>query len=266
MNTINDTSWITHSDAELSYRSLNELFLNQIPLIRIKNFATEAECCSFYNALKKSNFGQYEQAEPPIFKIGLSQFEAGELDSRGKTFYFRDAQTAIEKRNEIFEVAGFNPIERLISIFSDVLGKKPTIAQEEKEGEYFTGIIRQSDKSIKLHPDYGQLNGPDWKIAEVVEQLAANLFITAPDYGGHTTVFNQPWEKIDEASGRVANCYSYHRSLVQGAQYKIIAPARGDLVLFNSRNYHEVEMSSNERFTVATFIGRMSDSELIFWS
>ena len=62
--------------------------------------------------------------------------------------------------------------------------------------------------------------------------------------------------------------YGYAAELVAGADACTIAPADGDLVLFNSRNFHRVTGGGveAERVSVSSFVGLKEDGALALWS
>lgn len=143
--------------------------------------------------------------------------------------------------------------------------KKVGIAKENNYlGKYFAGLIRHINVAL-LHLDFAQLDAPDWKIGCCMEQLSWNLYIRVPKSGGECIVHNRQWCTNDEKY-KLPNSYGYDPSLVENSQTKYIAPVLGDLVLFNSRNFHQVLPGQGERITMSSFIGRVPTGDLVFWS
>jgi Rps23 Pro-64 3,4-dihydroxylase Tpa1-like proline 4-hydroxylase len=79
---------------------------------------------------------------------------------------------------------------------------------------------------------------------------------------------NLPWSEgvgkeyqMPEYSGS----YGFSTELVRGRRNFSIQPTMGDLVIFNTRNFHEVKDSVGQRFSISSFFGLNKD-EIIFWS
>ena len=64
--------------------------------------------------------------------------------------------------------------------------------------------------------------------------------------------------------------YNLPREVVAGAPTFTYAPTAGDVVLFNSRNPHEVAggplAQGRDRIGIGSFLGRMPDRSLAMWS
>lgn len=116
-----------------------------------------------------------------------------------------------------------------------------------------------------LHMDFAKYDGPDWSIGEVAHQLSWNLYIRGQSKGGECVVHNRPWKPEYEAM-KVDGSYHYNRAVVEGAEAKSNPFVEGDLVLFNSRNFHEVGDSQANRITMSSFIGRFPNQDVVLWS
>lgn len=111
-------AWETHRDQTLSKANFRKLLDNVIPVIRIKNFASPEECERIASVVAQVKFGAYEQLDPPILKIGPSQFESHEMGSQAKQHYFSSVMDAQLTCNEIYQAAEINPIARLMDMLS----------------------------------------------------------------------------------------------------------------------------------------------------
>ena len=60
--------------------------------------------------------------------------------------------------------------------------------------------------------------------------------------------------------------YIYDRALVDGARSARLQPNKGDLLLINSRCYHEVERARSDRVTYAAFVGLLPDGRFVVWA
>jgi hypothetical protein len=137
-------------------------------------------------------------------------------------------------------------------------------AVEEDGRSYFAGLIRAMSEGTQLHVDFAQHDAPDWCIADVDAQIAWNLYLTTGGTAGKCEIFNQQWNACDEVYKKSSE-YGYSKDVLKTAESHIVAPVVGRAVLFNCRNYHEVEETTNARITVGSFVGRMPD-RLVLWS
>lgn len=253
--------WATLDDSIFNNQTLEALFRNDIPAIRISQFATLEECQKLAQAAEFVGFDFYENVEPPIGRIGITQFEFG--NSR-KLEYFAAVHQAASRRQQIVSLS-FDPLERLAMLLRQHTSSKVGIAQENDNlGKYFAGLIRHINVAL-LHLDFSQLDAPDWEIGHSVAQLAWNLYLKVPKHGGECVVHNRPWCVNDEQY-KIPGSYSYDTNLVKDSEAKYITPVLGDLVLFNSRNFHQVLLGEGERITMSSFIGKMPKGNLVFWS
>lgn len=255
------TKWLTFNDCEMNQKNFQALLRNEIPSIRISKFASSEECNKLALAIEKIGFDFYKNVEPPIGRIGITQFEYG---NRGKFGYFDAVKKATTNYNQVTSLS-FDPVKRLTTILRQHVSSKVQIAYEnEVYGYYFAGLIRQINIAL-LHIDFAQLDAPDWQIGNITSQLVWNLYLKAPSQGGVCKVYNRQWQPEDEKY-KTPGSYGYDYSLVSSSEVKHNIPLTGDLVIFNSRNFHEVLPGIGERITISSFIGKMPGGDLIFWS
>ena len=78
---------------------------------------------------------------------------------------------------------------------------------------------------------------------------------------------NRP-SRVQTAPGSKVEIEGFDRSYVEGAETHVYAPAKGDVILFNSHNPHEwtAVQDGQRRMGVSTSIGRMPDGNFIYWS
>lgn len=253
-------NWGSTEDSVLSEASLTALLNNDIPSIRIKNFATSDECNHLVESAKKFGFDFYKNVSPPIGRIGITQFE----NKATKSEYF---QKSCEANTNLANIcsSNFNPVARLMEYLEKIAGFSACLAMENDQDRYFAGLIRQINTAL-LHIDYAPFDGTEWAIGKISSQLAWNLYLTPVEDGGECVVYNRPWRESDEKF-KVNGSYGYDHEVIKAADMKKIKPVIGDLVFHNSRNYHLVNQGIGERLTISSFIGQYPDSKsLIFWS
>ncbi|MEH1866386.1 MAG: hypothetical protein V7K69_15470 [Nostoc sp.] len=253
--------WETLNDCEMNSDNFQALLKNEIPSIRISNFASVSECNKLSLAIEKVGFDFYRNVEPPIGRIGITQFE---YRNRDKSGYFDAVRKTSETYKQVTSLA-FDPLKRLATILCQNVSSKVQIAYEnEVYGDYFAGLIRQINIAL-LHIDFAGLDAPDWKIGNITSQLVWNVYIKAPRQGGICKVYNRQWQPEDEKY-KISGSYGYDSSLVVNSEVKHNIPLIGDLLIFNSRNFHEVLPGIGERITISSFIGQMPSGDLVFWS
>ncbi|HLV77755.1 MAG TPA: hypothetical protein VKY53_07540 [Marinobacter sp.] len=257
--------WNELQEFELTKENLARLLNNEIPAIRIRGFATDDECAAFARAMQKANIKTYGKVA--VGYIGMAQVEY--RWDKSKQDYFADVKSAYNDQQYVFDNS-FNPMERLIERLSECWDGAVGIANEPDFGDYFAGIIRFASKGIALHADYAPFNSPGYAIEKVDSQLGWNLFVEVPSGGGVTTVHNAPWTP-EMTGGTPPPSYGLDRSVVEGAETFDYAPGKGDVVIFNSRNPHEISPgevgSDQERLQIGSFIGRLpATNELVLWA
>ena len=258
-------TWVTLEEAPLTREALAVLLLNRIPAIRMRGFADNAECTAFARAARAGPIKHYS-VTPPVGYIGMAQYEY--RWDRPKADYFRDVAVANRNLAQV-TAASFDPIARLIAQLSAVHDAPVGIGEEPGLGPYYAGIIRLASQGIKLHADFAPLNSPAYSIGRIDAQLAWNFFAEDLNEGGATIVHNAPWSPSVK-SGEIPQSYDLPRAAVAGATTFTYAPTAGDVVIFNSRNPHEVmggpADQGRDRIGIGSFIGRMPDRSLVMWA
>lgn len=256
-------TWNVITTHELTTGLLQSLFENKIAAIRVPGFIDTEICKKAVTKIKGHGIDYYENVKPKIGRIGITQFEHGNAK---KTSYLAKAPENNARREQIFS----DQPDLLYEVVNNVRkawGPDVGIAMEEGSQQYFAGLIRVIDRAL-LHLDWAKLDGSEWKIGQVSGQIAWNIYLQMGEEGGATNVYCQQWQEHHQLLKNPHN-YDYDRSIVQDCEMVKILPKQGELVLFNSRNFHEVESTSGdvERITISSFIGQINNSaKLVFWS
>ena len=256
--------WKEKRECPLTQETLTALLANEIPAIRIQAFATEEECDGFADAMRRGQM-RYYKVDHPVGYIGMAQYEY--RWGHNKKDYFDAVAKANADQKDVFQ-RSFDAMARLIDTLQSIWPAQVMVAEDEY-GPYFAGIIRFASEGIALHADYGPFNMPGYSVDKVDAQLGWNLFVEAPKAGGVTTIYNAPWtpEMADNEPPQ-----SYGLSLDDHIEIETFnySAAVDDLVLFNSRNPHEVSAgqgtSEGGRLQIGSFIDRMPDHSLVLFS
>jgi hypothetical protein len=264
--------WRSRDEPELSRQTLEALFANEIPCLRITNFASAAECRAFVDAMDAVGLNkEYQVASPSVRAlpkyIGVPQFE---YRKKSKVAYFAVVDDAYNDRDAVFAHCGFDPIARLIERVAAVVPDVPIgVAAEPGFGRYYAGIVRETTGGTNLHMDYARFSAPDYAIGANTAQIATNFYACGTAEGGETTVFNHHFEPPVPA-GNYYEISPLDPARVAASEHHTFAPAPGDLIMFNSRNPHRVHFNPNDdgtrRMGIGSFIGRRPDGSLVLWS
>ena len=260
---VQPTVWETKAPQDLSAKSLEQLFNNEIPLIRIGDFATEAECTKLIEEANRNGFSSYQDVSPRIDRIGITVFEYDKVNKLG---YFEAVNQATAVQDRITE-ASFHPRKRLMMLMRDFTDKVVRVASEEPYGNYYAGLIRRIERGTLNHIDFAPAEQPGWEVSTVVSQLSWNLYLrVSPPDQGKTTIYNRQWQPEDEHY-KIEGTYGYTQSVIEGTESVVFQPSVGDLYIFNTRNFHIVDgMQKGERVTFTSAIGLLPSNEIVFWS
>jgi hypothetical protein len=247
-------------DADL----LDRLFDNAIGGVRIRGFISAELAAALVRAVDARGFDYYKDVDPPIGRIGITQYEH-RADEAGRSDYFRLAAAASQRRRRMFASCE-DPVELVLDHLAQAWPSSVSLATEDDGSVYFAGLVRMIGSAL-LHCDWARLDAPGWRIGQVNAQITWNIYCSRADTGGDTLVYDRPWSP-DAEDALIEGSYGYRPELVRDAAVVRFAPEPTDLVLFNSRNFHLVEAGSggSPRITVSSFVGRMPDRSLVLWS
>lgn len=248
---------------ELSKDGLEAVFENEIAGLRIPGFVDAGTCRTAAQAINDHGFDYYEKLEPPLGRIGITQYEHIE----NKPPYFPRAIAAHAVREEIFAGTA-DPLALVLDAFNESWPGGAAVAREPGFGDYFAGVIRITVGGIRMHCDWGPHDAPGWEIGTVCGQLAWNIFYDMTETGGETTVYRQPWTpELEEHADPSAFGY-YLPAAVEHVQRQVNLPGRGELVIFSSRNLHTVApaLGDGVRISASSFVGLLPDRSMALWS
>ena len=252
--------WTTNAEFSLSSTSLQRLFGNEIPLIRIPQFAGLDECNGLVERASAIGFGDYQNVTPKIERLGLTVFE---YYRAGKEQYFQAVNSATQYQNRI--LGGFNPLQRIMQLLQKTTGRVVRIASEPSYGEYFAGLTRKIEQGTQLHIDFAPNEQPGWEVSNVISQLSWNLYLKVScNSHGKTHIYDCPWCPKDEQYK--LDSYGYDDQVLAGANATSFRPQVGDVVIFNTKNYHTVEPTQGHRIMFTSALGLLPSGDIIFWS
>lgn len=255
-------SWRSLAGEGLSRASLEALCRAEIPAVRCPLLSAE-ECEAVVKALPVDAFRSY--ADKPAFqtfeRFGIAQAGYGALH---RDQYFQAAIGARSARDEVVAKSGVDPLARAMERLRSDAGAEISIAREPDGREYFAGIVRRLNDGIRLHADTCRRTDSRWVIHQAVAQLSLNVFLTSFE-GGACLTYERLHEEADDATVPRGS-YIYDRRLVAEARAARLEPQRGELLMINSRCYHEVEPARSDRITYAAFVGLLPDGRFLVWA
>ncbi|MBD2409427.1 hypothetical protein FACHB389_12940 [Nostoc calcicola FACHB-389] len=259
-NKIKSTAWENNQEYPLTAESLKMLLEQRIPLIRLKEFATPEECEMLYAQTQSLNFDAYQDVSPKIERVGITVFE---YNSISKANYFQGVERATKLRDSIM-AASFNPLERIMTKFREC-GAKVRIASEPSYGSYYAGLIRKIEHGTQIHIDFAPLEQSGWEVCTIIAQLSWTLYLKlSPNSHGKTCIYDRRWQPEDEQYK--LDSYGYSDTVIADADTIAFQPYVGDVLLFNTTNFHYVEPMNGQRVAFTSMIGLLPSGEIIFWS
>jgi len=256
-------NWDLVTADKLTREQLDALFDDDIAAIQIPHFVDEHTRDAAVKGILARGFDYYRDVDPPIGRIGITQFEHRH-DTSSRIEYFRLARAATAEREAMFDGSG-DIVGLVIEALEAVWPGAVTLAGEPDGATYFAGLVRVITEGL-LHCDWAPFDAPSWAIGAVDAQITWNLYCQLPATGGTTVVYRRRWEPEAETQ-HIVDSYGYSEALVAGCPSVRIQPTPGSLVFFNSRNFHRIERSGGDlRISVSSFVGRFRDGRLALWS
>jgi hypothetical protein len=255
--------WELATVEKLDEELLDALFDNDIAGIRVSDFLGRPALRAAVRGIEGHGMDYYADVEPPIGRIGITQFEHRHSEQR-MAEYFAAAPDATARRRRIF-ADGVDPLEQVQASLRSMWPHQVRLAAEADGREYFAGLIRHISLGL-LHCDWAPFDAPAWAIGTVSAQVSWNVYCQVSSEGGATLVYDRPWNEVAQRCA-IEGSYGYTDDVVAGCRSVRLAPVAGDLIMFNSRNFHRIEHSSGgHRLSVSSFVGRQPDGDVVLWS
>ncbi|HVC36265.1 MAG TPA: 2OG-Fe(II) oxygenase [Candidatus Dormibacteraeota bacterium] len=247
---------------------LPELARNEIAAIKIGNFLCDQELAVIKTNMEDTTIAWYANKTNQQGRIGINATGFSH-ETDGKKKYFDAAPAAEEGRDEIFEGTQ-SPINKIIEFFGHGFDTKTATEPELAEARYFAGLIRAMGAKSTLHFDYAPKQLPGWSVANADEQFGLVLYLQMPTTGGELNIYDHPWTPEDENHNHdlvEKGTYGFTEGFLGDTPYASVLPAEGDLVVFKTRNFHQVDeiKSDRPRLGLTTFMSQQGGT-LSLWS
>lgn len=275
LDTVAAPSWEAHEELELTADTLQALFDNRIPAIRVRGFASAEECADVVSAIRDigmqhvyhfNNAEGDELSKIETGYIGLTHYNYRHLP---KSAYLAEVPEAYAYRNRVFGRT-FDAVQRMVDKVQAVSDRPVAVAEEtDGSGALYAGIIRDASTGGDLHADFAPFTARQLVVGRINAQIGWNAWFDHPEAGGETTIHNRLWSpEFDD--DEIPEQYPLDRALVEGAETYTYRPTPGDAIIFNTRNPHEIKGAApgdtRSRLQVGAFIGRMPEGNLVMWS
>ena len=248
------------SDA-LTYRDLVDVASGATACLRVREFFSVEYCEEVLDRLATCELGSYDETVvvPRIAKLGPAAYDYYFEDGLSEDYWDHAAQSHETRRGLVRD----DPLDLATRAIRTVWPGGVTAATVDGR-PIFAGMLREINSGARIHFDEVVREFPGVLDEPPIVQLAFNCHLAMPESGGEATVFRKRWCPDDELH---RDGYGYAYSLVANEPAQSVRPSVGDAVIFDPRNYHRVEPSSQgRRITLSFFLGITAVGRMIMWS
>jgi hypothetical protein len=258
-------NWIRKELCELNEENLNLLLNFKIPGILVEGFMPLETCAVVSQRLRDQNFDNYDHLKDiPVHHIGLCHNQWAHDE---KSIYFAKKAQAQEIIDGIYKDLGINPVEMVIQAIASKAKRQVGIFEEPGFGPYFAGAFRQFRGHGRLHIDHApsHIRQP-WAVTEIARQMTWNIYYSMSNSGGDLIIHDTIHTPQNETM-KVPGDYYFPYEVLEREDRISLRPKVGDLIIFNTQNFHEI-LGSTDGFRISqtSFIGQKKDGSLGLWS
>jgi hypothetical protein len=246
MKTAAKAAWKGVDAETLEAGDWKDLLEDRAAYLRISGFLDADWCAELVRRFVKT--------EPPVYEIRGSCHNRMELGSSVRSVLNRAREQILLRSDELnrklkdFYAGGVDPADKLRQAL-EPLGW--SAADAVKPGapylpQYVWGFPPGS--FLELHRDNVQ-EPPEVFARTFPLHLSWNVFLGVSEEGGKFCVYDRRVRAGDEAFEEGQYCYK--PELVKGLRPAGCFPKAGDLILFNSENYHKVTLTGGRSFRIA---------------
>lgn len=234
-----------------------QLATGKASAIRIANFLPAKSCKAITKLVLASELhGAYDNA-PRIHRVGGAFFEAGDSTAAALA-YLDKAPGWIETMRR--ECAPHPLPMDVLRLHLDEIWPGSAQLTRMSGRQMFAGLIRRFQPGAGAEPHQDHLEW-DARTAGIDDhpyfdaQLAANIYMKVPPRGGELVIWPVGLTRTQYEAARIPGSYGVRKELLEGTPL-VLPPRAGELIMFSSRNTHEVKPSSGgDRVASSNFIG-----------
>lgn len=260
------SNWIRQELCELTDENLNLLLDFKIPGIIIKDFLPQDICAVVADRLRASSFENYSHLKDiPVHQVGLCHNQWAKDD---KAIYFDKKAEAQEVINGIYAGLNIDPVAMVIDAIANKTKRRAGVFEEPEFGDYFAGAFRSFRGHGKLHADHApsHIQQP-WAVTEISRQMTWNIYYSMLNSGGELVIYDTI-HTAENDSMKVPGEYFFPYEVLEHEKKCLrVTPKVGDLILFNTQNFHEILGNTDGyRISQTSFVGLKKDGSLGLWS
>lgn len=257
--------WIENRLFDITDRNMNLLIEHKVPALIAKNFIPQDICEVVASRLEQTSFQNYDHLNNiPVFQIGLCHNQWAKDDF---SVYFGKKQEALKIVEDIYQGLDIDPVQKVIDMLSLKCNRQVQLFHEPGFGDYFAGAFRSFKGHGKLHVDHApsHISAP-WAVTSISKQLTWNIYYSVKHGAGELVIYDTIHTPENEKQ-KTPNDYYFPYSVLENTQHIRIKPEVGDLILFNTQNFHEIlSDEQTSRISQTSFIGLKEDGSLNLWS
>jgi hypothetical protein len=258
-------NWITHELCELTEENLNLLLNFKIPGIIIKGLLPRETCRVVADRLRAMSFENYGHLKDiPVHQVGLCHNEWAHVD---KAVYFDKKAQAQAIVDGIYEGLALDPVRMVIDAIASKANRSVGLFEEPGFGRYFAGAFRSFRGHGRLHADHApsHIRQP-WAVTEISRQMTWNVYYSMLNSGGELIIYDTIHTPENDTM-KVPGEYYFPYEVLQGRDHLKVTPEVGDMIMFNTQNFHEILGNTDgHRISQTSFIGLKKDGSLGLWS
>ena len=243
-----------------SNEKIYDLNIENTPGVVIKNFFAKKKCHKIVNRIFSMHKEKFHKRSNQFIGPFLMSF------ATKKQQYFDKAKTATKHFEEIFSGID-NPLIQIQEKLSDFFPNYDIKTAIEQGSFYSPCVIRihPNGTSIPIHKDNVAYEGINYEISSIDSQLSCVLHLQNSEIGGELKIYKQSWTRQHEKYREIE--FGYNSKFLQNAESCTIKPKSGDLVIINSKNFHETLpiLGKTPRITLGMFVG-LKNREIFLWA
>ncbi|HAS6195727.1 TPA: hypothetical protein I7171_02795 [Vibrio vulnificus] len=256
------TRWITKELCELSKENMDLLLDFKIPGILIRGFI-DPDICQTVAERLVSRYGHMNDI--PVNQQAMCHNRYSHMK---KSVYFFKKKRAEQEVADIYQDLNINPVDKVMETLRRETERGVEIYYEEGHGDYFAGAFRSFKGHGKLHVDHApsHIHQP-WAVTQLLRQLSWNIYYTNyQGKGGELIIYDTVHSK-DNDHLKIENDYCFPYEVLESSTHCKVKPEVGDLVIFNTQNFHEIlGHDQGCRISQTSFMGLGDDGNLRLWS
>ncbi len=257
--------WINNQLHDFTEENFNLLIEHKIPALIMRDFATKEVCSVVANRLEQLNFQNYDHLKDiPVHQVGLCH---NQWANEPPSVYFSKKEEAQKTIDQIYEGLDINPVHDVIEYLAKNCNRQVGVFEEPGYGPYFAGAFRSFKGHGKLHVDHApsHINKP-CAVTTITKQFTWNIYYSLQGEGGELVIYDTCHTPLNEKQ-KVPGDYYFPYSVLESEDCIRIKPRVGDLIMFNTQNFHEILGNQNAtRISQTSFVGLKEDGSLHLWS